>query len=294
MPQAIPAIVGAGVGIYGANKQAKAAKQAAKATASNPYGVTGPAGSVTVDRNGRTINLSQGDNPFAQVFQALGLGSLGNAAAAPNQFLNGANPELAEAYKGLFGQGLTDRIQGNYDLLSQIAAPGEQRAKVGLEDQLFSMGQSGTSGGAEHFRALQEALSQADLQRQASAVGLGRQEALDRFTGASGAVQQGMAGQLQNYNIGAGSFGGLQQLFQNLLQQAGLGVGAGGGQAPGAAMYAAQAAGAPYQAGYQFLQNSGAFDALGRAIGGAFGAGGNSGGAYQPGVGGVGPYLPGG
>lgn len=251
------AVIGAGAAIYGANKSAKATKQAAASATPTPYSVAGPAGSV--DIYGRQIDLQQAANPFANMFNVLGAQGLANAGAAGG--------EIGDAYQGLFGQGLTDTIQSQYDLLSQIAAPGEQRARLGLDDQLFARGQLGTSGGAERFRALQEGLSMADLQRQQSAVGLGQGIAQNRFNSA-------MANQLQQFNVGTGAFGGLQQLFQNLLAQGNLGVGAASGTPQGIALANAQAQGAPYQAGFNFLNQSGAFDALGRGIGNLFGGGG--------------------
>lgn len=274
------AALGAGASMYGSKKQASAAKAAAKSTVPVPYGSSGPAGTVGVDPRTKQFTFTQADNPFAQIFEALGLSSFANAASAPGAFLHGADPELASAYQGLFGQGLTDEIQGQYDLLSQIARPGEQRAQQALDSQLFARGQLGTTGGVNRFQALQEALGAADLQRQLAAIGLGRQTGLDRFTGAQGAVAQGMGGARQAYDIGAGAFGGQNQLLQNLFQQAGLGVGAGGGVAPNAAMASAAASGVPYQVANQFLQNSGAFDALGRLFSG--------GGGGYPGV----PMVP--
>lgn len=261
MPQAIPAIVGAGVSLYGANKQAKSAKAAAEATKPTPYSVSGPAGTSAV--SGNNISLTQGDNPFSGLFNALGMGSLANAATAPGSALYGASPEIVQAFQGLFGQGLSDNVTHQYDLLNQLAAHGENQQALSTADRIFSKGQLGTTGGAEMFRALQDSLHQADLGRQQTALGLGRQEALDRFTGATQGTAQGMAGQQQQYNIGAGAFGGLQQILQNLFQQAGIGVSAGGGQAPGAAIYSAQAQQAPFQAINQFLQNSGLFSAGG-------------------------------
>jgi hypothetical protein len=271
MPQVVPflpAIIGAAGSIIGAKKSASGAQSAAQATVPVPYGSTGPAGIVGVNKDTKQLTFTQGDNPFASIFNALGMSSFANAAVAPGQFLNGANPEVAAAYKGMFGQGLTGEIQDQLGLLRQAAAPEEARQSQGLDDQLFSRGMLGTSGGAERFRALEEAQGSADLQRQLAAIGLGQQNAGNRFQAAMGATGQGMAGQLQNFNIGQGSFGGMQQLLQNLFDQARIGVGAGGGQAPGAAMMSAQAQGAPFQAGFNFLNQSGAFDALGRAISG--------------------------
>ncbi len=266
---------GAGAIIGGVMSKKGADKAASKGTP-KPYGVSGPGGGMRVDPKTGQLQLYQSNSPYQSLFNNMAGAAFGRVNGAPDQFLYGADPEIAEAYKGLFGQGLTNNIQNQYDLLSQIAAPGEQRARVGLDDNLFSKGQLGTTGGAERFRALEEALGMADLQRQKEAVGLGRQEAMDRFVGATGGVQQGMGAQMQNLNVGQSAFGGLQQLFSQMMQQAQLGVGAASGTPPALAMYQAQAGMAPYQAGYNFLQNSGAFDKLGSWLGG-LGGGQNTG-----------------
>lgn len=246
--------------IFGALSESDAAKRAAKAGTPTPFGVQGPAGSFSV-QNGQ-LNLAAADNPFARLFNAIGGSSLANAATAPGSFLFGADPQIAEAYKGLFGQGLTDRISGQLDLLREAAAPEENRQRLSLDNQLFARGQLGTTGGAERFRALTEAQNQADRQRQLAAIGLGRTEALDRFQGALQGVQQGMAGQNQAFNIGAGSFNGLQGLFQNLLNQGQLGLGAAAGVPPQLAAMQAQASQSPFQAGFNFLNQGGFFDRL--------------------------------
>lgn len=287
MPQAaIPAIIGGVASIGGSLISSHGARAAARHATPSPYSVFGPAGGVQVDKNGRAINLSMGSNPFAALFQQLGMGQLSAAGGAQNRYLYGANPEVGQAYQGLFGPRLAGQVQDQYSLLSQLAAPGEQRDQVALDDRLFSRGMLGTSGGAEQLRALEEAHGQADLQRQLQAVGLGRQTALDRFTGAMGAVGQGMGAQQQQFNIGNGAFGGYNQLFENLLRQAGLGVGAMSGQPQEAAMYAAQQSQAPWQAGFNFLQNSGLFN-------GGFGAPGTPFYQQQPiYAGGGAPMLP--
>jgi hypothetical protein len=277
-------VIGGAVAIGGSLLNKKSAKSAAAATRPTPYQTTGPAGTTTVAGNTLTMNAAQ--NPFSPLFQMLGGSSFANAATAPGAFLYGADPELADAYRGMFGQGLTDTIAGQYDLLNQMAAPGENRQRLGLQDMLQARGTGGTSGGAEMFRGLEEALAMADLQRQNSAVGLGQNVAGNRFSSALQGVQSGMGGQLQQFNIGQGAFGGLQSIMENIFRQAGLGVAAGGGQSPGAAVYASQAAGAVPQAVNQFLQNSGAYDALGRGLGNIFGGGG-----YTPPVAGQPGYL---
>jgi len=249
------AVVGAGAAVYSARKGAKAAKGAAKSTKPTPYGVTGPAGSMTVGKDG-TLSLSQANNPFSGMFNTLGLGSLANAGAM--------SPEVMNAYQGLFGRGLNETVSDQYSRLSRLAAPQERRDQQDLDNQLFARGMLGTTGGAERFRALMESQGQADLARQTQAWDLGQQVANQRFGAA-------MGNQLQQFNMGMGAFGGSNNLFQQLMQQAGLGVGAGGGVAPGAAMMAAEASGQPFMAGYNALQQGGAFDALGSWLGNRFG-----------------------
>lgn len=249
------AVIGAAGAIGGGLLASSGAKKAAKAATPVPYGVSGPAGTSTV--NGKNITLSMRDNPFAALFQALGLGQLGQVGGYSNQFLYGANPEVANAYRGIFGQGLTQEIQSQLDLLRQAAAPEEQRQFNRFQDSIFARTGGATSGDTDRFRAFEEAMAQADLQRQLSAVGMGRENALNRFQAAMGAVGQGMSGQQQAFNLGMGAFGGTGDLFQRLIQQAGLGVGAGGGTPPQIAQWAAQQQQLPFQTAFNFLNNSG-------------------------------------
>jgi hypothetical protein len=264
MPQVvpfIPAIVGAGASLLGAKKNASATSRAAAAATPTPYGVSGPFGSMAV--NGRNLSLSQPDNPFGTMFNALGMSSLANAATAPGAYLYGADPQIAEAYKGLFGQGLTTGIQDQLSLLRNMAAPEERRQGLALDDRLQARGQLGTSGGAEQLRAFQEAKDKADLDRQFFATERARQTALDRFTGAIQGTSQGMGAQLQQYNIGSGSFGGLNELFANLLRTANLGIGAASGTPGDVAMANRDAQMQPWVAGMEAVRNTGVFDRLG-------------------------------
>lgn len=248
--------------MFGSMQGANAAKKAGQQATPRPYGVAGPAGGMQVDPRTGQLMLSMANNPFAQMFNAMAGPMFANAATAPGSFLHGANPELAKAYQGLFGQGLDKGIKRNLNLLRDAAAPEENRQSMALDDQLFSRGMMGTSGGAERFRALEEAQAQADLQRQMQAIGLGRQEAQDRFRGAFDAIGQGMGNQQQQFGLGMGAFGGMQGLFQNLMNQSQLGIGAMSGMPPEMAMYQAQASQQPWMAGYNALNQGGVFDRL--------------------------------
>ena len=94
---------------------------------------------------------------------------------------------------------------------------------------------------------------------------------MNRFSTALQAVGSGQAGAQNQYNMGVGSLGGIQSLFSPLLNQAGLGASAATGAPAQLAMAGAQANMVPYQGVADFLSNSGAFDALGRWIGGKIG-----------------------
>jgi hypothetical protein len=76
-----------------------------------------------------------------------------------------------------------------------------------------------------------------------------------------------MAGQLQQYNIGSGSFGGLNELFANLLRTANLGIGAASGTPGDVAMANRDAQMQPWTAGMEAVRNTGIFDRLGRGGG---------------------------
>lgn len=267
--------IAAGAGaVIGGVMSSNSAKKAAKSATPVPYSVSGPAGNVNVDRHNQQISMQlDPNNPFAALFQSLGLGALGRAGNMQDQFLNGANPEVANAYRGMFGQGLTSEIQNQLGLLRSAAAPEENRQRLGLDDTLFGRGMLGTSGGAERYRAQEEAFGQADLERQLAAVGLGQTNASNRFQAALGATGQGMNAQNQQFQMGQGAFGGLNQLFQQLIQQANVGTGAASGTPQGIAQYAAQQSQAPYQTAFNFLQQSGLLSPRGGGYSGVPGLG---------------------
>jgi hypothetical protein len=273
------AAVGAATSIYSASQQKKAAKNAAAATAQNPYGVSTPFGSMS--NNNGVLGYDMGQNPFSTMFQNVGMAGLANAGTAPGSFLNGASPELAAAYQGLTGPGIQEAASGRYDLLNQLAQPEMQRSQNQLQDTLFAQGRTGTTGGGIQQEAWQNAANQADLQRQLAAQDWATTQAQNRFQGALQAVGSGQQGQMNNFNIGLNSQNGLNSIFGNLLTAGAQGVGAGGGQAPGAAMMAAGMSTAPLQAGYGALQQGGVFDKLGGMFGNWMSSSGG-GTPYQP------------
>lgn len=246
MPVAIPlavAAVGAAGSIYSANKASKDAKKAAQATAVNPQDVYSPFGSI--EFNNGQVNATPGQNPFTDLFSQIGTSSLYNAGFANSLPYNGANPALIQAAQEAAQASAPGSNEFN-DILTKmraVAAPEENRQRIGLDNQLFARGMLGSTGGAERFRALTEAQNQADLQRQLAAQGVATENANSRFNRALTTVNQGMSNQQQQFNIGSAANSNIQNIFAQLLQQGGLGISAGGGQAPGAAIYAAQQAG---------------------------------------------------
>lgn len=240
----------------GAQTTKNAAQTAAQSTVISPYSSSSPFGSAVFNPASRTISFNA-TSPFGTLFNQLGLASLANAGVANSMPFNGANPELLAA----LGQA-NDAANPNSDIatnfLSQlraVAAPQEQRNAIALDNQQFARGTLGTTGGAQRYQAMLEANNQADLQRQLAATQYATQIGNDRFSRALQTVNQGMQGQAQQYSIGAGSFGGIQQLLQSLFSQAQLGIGSGGGVAPAAAINAADQAGAPNAAVGQFLSS---------------------------------------
>lgn len=262
-------IINAGMSIYGANQTKNATGKAVQQSTPLPYSSSSMFGNVAFNPQTRQINYSMGQNPFAQMFNTGGVQSLGNAYSAPGSAYYGAAPEIVSAANSAMD---TEAEAANrYGLLTQLAQPEENRMFQRLENNLFARGQMGTTGGGEHYRGFYEAQNQADLARQLGAQDWAQQRALSRFDVARNAVGSGMAGQQQQYNIGTGSMGGLQNLFAQLLSQGNAGIGAASGTPQGVAMMNAQAQTLPLQAGMGFLNESGAFDALGRWIGSKFG-----------------------
>lgn len=257
-----------GAGYLGAKKQAGAAKQAAAAATPRAYDVSTPYGQIQFDHTGRAINAAMAESPFMPLLSMGGQAALMNAFTAPGSPWYGAPPELIAAAQGFDPQALAAAGQGEYDILTQLAAPEEQRQRVGLQDTLFSQGRLGTSGGAEQARALAEAQSQADLQRRLAGIDRASSNALNRFNAALGTIQTGGNLAAQNYNVGTGAFSGMQDFINNFLQSSNIGLGAGAGTPWQAAVNQAQSSALPYQSVVGGLQNAGVFDKMGEWIGG--------------------------
>lgn len=240
----IGAAIGGGVAsLASAKKGSKAAKAAAEATRVQPFNTSSSMGNVSFD--GKNLRLDDANNPFAQIFQQLGLSNLANAGAANSAEFNGANPEIIQALKDANAAYAPDSAESQQILgqLRSIAAPNEQRMRVSQDNEQFSRGTLGTTGGAERFRALNESLLDADRKRQLDATGIATTNANQRFSNAMNTVNQGINRQQNQFNMGTASSQGIQQIFQQLLNQGGLGVSTAGGQNPAAAINAASHAG---------------------------------------------------
>lgn len=240
------AAIGTVGSIYSANKQSKAAKDAAKSTQVNPYtSVESPFGTTMFDPQSRTSYIQAADNPFMNLFGGLGLSSLANAGAASSMPFNGANQQLIDAYTGNVGLGEQDRLglfgaagtsnnagagyansmfdaaamannslgpssdaaRNYYEQLRGLAAPEENRQRVNLDNKLFATGQYGSTGGAERLRALYEAQAQADNQRRFDAIGMSNQDAQTKFGNFSNALNFGQGVNNQNFSNLLQSFG---------------------------------------------------------------------------------------
>lgn len=124
----------------------------------------------------------------------------GVAPGLGNQAFN-----LAGGFFGDLAGGSEGARNRQLDLLRQQAAPFEERAFGNLQQNLFSTGRLGTSGGALQTEAFARGLGQADLSRQLAA------------------NQEGRAFQQNAFNLGQGLFGigtGERALSDQLLGNA--------------------------------------------------------------------------
>jgi hypothetical protein len=128
-------------------------------------------------------------------------GSYNDALGGMEGFeFSGGDREMMDKLRGdamgLFdtlGQSAQELGAGQLDIARQIAAPGEQKARVANQQNLFSQGRMGTTGGAGQTQALAEAQNMADLQRQSMAFNQGqavRGQALQQLGQNLGSMEQ--------------------------------------------------------------------------------------------------------
>jgi hypothetical protein len=260
-----------GAGLIGGNADKKSAQAAGNLARPLPWSGTSMFGSTQFNPGTQSFDINMAANPFAQVFNQGGLQSLGNAFSAPGSAYYGAAPELAGAANAMFGPEQDAAAAERLGALRAIAQPEEQRMFNRLEDNQFARGTSGTTGGGIQSEAFYKAQQDADLKRSLASQDWAQSRAMDRFQTAMQAVGSGQAGQVNQFNMGNQAQQGLQAMFQQLLNQGNMGISSGSGMP---AEFAAGASANPITGQVlPFLQQSGAFDALGKWVGGQFGGG---------------------
>jgi hypothetical protein len=236
----------------------KASSRAAKAAEFNPYNTNNLFGNVQFDQ--RTGNINQNLTPWAgnyasglqdfigsqmgrytapaMAFQQQGIGDIGGAYGALNQFgmpdqiaqqTLAGQQGLAGGMAGLFGQAMNNpyameqmqygrNLLGSqaqsYDqvaadrlgLLREQAAPFEQRATDSLFGRMFSQGRMGSTGGGRDIESFARGLGQADTSRQ-----------LESQTFAEQLYGRDLNAALQRQGMGANMFGaGVGNYLQGL------------------------------------------------------------------------------
>lgn len=174
----LPGLIDAAGAWYGAKNRAGQYDAAANRSVAKPTNIQSLFGGLTYDpTTGITLTPGQGPGPWG-----------------------GASPELVGAFNQLNDQGA---IQGEADtrlsLLRQLAAPEEARATQGLQQQLFSQGRLGGTGGAVQQEALARAQGQADLERTLASQDWARNNALQRFGAANQVIGSGQGQQGINF-----------------------------------------------------------------------------------------------
>lgn len=161
----------------------------------------------------------------------------GTAAGALNPL--GVNPMAPNAGMGQYDRDLEEQLRGTgmsaldiarmdpmalgqqrYDLLSQQAAPGEQRAFNRLNDSMFSTGRLGTTGGGIQTEAFARGIAEADLGRQVQGMDFGRQVQSDAMQRALGGFGQRDATRTMEDMLNQNAFGRTQQGYQNFFGNA--------------------------------------------------------------------------
>lgn len=183
------------------SKDRKLARKAAEAGVIENVGVTGPLGGRTLFSNGNlSSGLSLDDRRLAQLFSERALDSAGGPAGLPEFFqdaassatgalgdpgldTSGFDPSLLQAFQG----GIASQLPALFanpaelgadtlSLLREQAAPGERRAALRLNDELFKTGRRGTTGGGQDISAFSRGLEEADVAREMAALQAGMQQ----------------------------------------------------------------------------------------------------------------------
>ena len=167
-----------------------------------------------------TIGMAQGAagqqaDPNGQLFAGLQQGAQGGLGMAAQGLGRAANIQgqldpfaqqafgMSQDFMNQIGTGEGARNQ-SLDLMRQLAAPEEARQFAGLQQNQFSTGRLGSSGGALQTEAFARGLGQADLSRQLSSFQEGRNTQQNNF-----GLAQGMAG------LGSGALSTGDSLLRN-------------------------------------------------------------------------------
>ena len=161
------------LGGFGVNFGSGGAPQFGLGNFSDIFGNLGTGANLGIDAaSGIQRDAINGLDPNSPLFASLlssqgfgdaaGLGANGFQSALQNQFFGTAGQLGAQTdFSGLEASRL--------DTLRQQAAPFEERAFSGLQDNLFATGRLGTTGGGIQTEAFARGLGQADLSRQIAA-----------------------------------------------------------------------------------------------------------------------------
>lgn len=230
-------VIGAGLGLLGANKAAKQASRDRKLQKEQMdrlaqvkfqgQNVSGFGGAgVDFSNGGAQLNMGQFgganqqflDNGQMFAGQQGGLQNMMNMNQ--QRAMNAAGPFQQGLQNSFFGgaQQFADRANQGFDatrdqslaLMREQSQPFDQRAFTGMLDNQFATGRLGSSGGALQTEAFARGLGQVDLDRQLAATGQAQQ------------LQSQQAGLAQQFGqAGSGLAGMGDQLFNNAMSQFG-------------------------------------------------------------------------
>ena len=228
--------------ITGTSKIKKGAKRAVNTLQDFSFGTSGAFGDASIDAGG----LNVGGGPGAGLvpgFEGLASFFQGQAGGAPTGQLNldpnavvGAGLQAGQGGAGFLegAGGFLESLQGfdadafakqQFDRLSSLAQPGEERAAGSLANRLFSGGRlgAGDSSTSRLFGELEQSQQRSSTERALQSFGLARDEISSRVGAAGGLAQTGLGinqGGIQNFLAaisGGTGVGGFQQDFQSSL-----------------------------------------------------------------------------
>lgn len=236
--------------ITGTSKIKKGTKRAVNTLQDFSFGTSGAFGEAGISEAG---GLAVGGGPGAGLvpgFEGLASFFQGQAGAAPTGQLN-LDPNQVVQQGLQAGQGgagflegaggFLESLQGfnadafaktQFDRLSSLAQPGEERAASSLANRLFAGGRlgAGDTTTSRLFGELEQGQQRASTERALQSLGLARDEISSRVGAAGGLAQTGLGinqGGIQNFlaAIGGGTgVGGFQQGLQSSLVQNALGA----------------------------------------------------------------------